>query len=354
MLQSVNGGKTLYHTIGGVPRKWINTCYDAVFDPDVKGLIWSVWSWKHDLPRAKHFRKPFPVHQALGGVCVSTDGGRNWAVADRHCDSEGADTLSFAAPTDGIRRNEQSLPTGAYTRIILDPSSPAGNRTLYIAGPPGGVFKSVDNGRTWTRKMNGVGENTFSFDLDLASGGALYQTVMKTRHDDAGLTPEMKTATDGAVYKSADGGDTWVKLALPGEVTFPNKIISDPANPDRLYFTAWPDDGDKGGGVYRSDDGGETWACVFDEKKRAMGITLDPKHTSHVYITTFEHAAYRSLDGGDTWERIRGYNFKWGQNPVIDPHDDRMLYITTFGGGIFHGPKAGSDEPWDDIEGFML
>jgi hypothetical protein len=119
MLQSRNGGKTLFHTISGVPWPWVNTCYDAVFDPDIKGLIWSVWSKKHDLPRAKHFRRAFPVHQAQGGVCVSTDGGKRWEVADRHCDSKGAENHPMISPTDGITRNGRSLPTGAYTRIVL-------------------------------------------------------------------------------------------------------------------------------------------------------------------------------------------------------------------------------------------
>jgi photosystem II stability/assembly factor-like uncharacterized protein len=202
--------------------------------------------------------------------------------------------------------------------------------------------------------MNGIGENTFSFDLHLASDGTLYQTVMRTRNNDQELTPEKKAATDGAVYKSTDGGDTWTKLTLPAGVTFPNKIVSNPARPDTLYFTAWPDDDARGGGVYRSGDGGKTWECVFDEHKRVFGITTDPKNPGHIYITTFEHSAHRSLDSGNTWERIRGYRFKWGQNPVIDPHNEDKIYITTFGGGIFHGPKAGSDGAWDDIEGFML
>jgi photosystem II stability/assembly factor-like uncharacterized protein len=204
------------------------------------------------------------------------------------------------------------------------------------------VYKSTDNGRTWAHKINGMGDNTFSHHIVLASDGTLYQTVMRTH-------------TDGAAYQSTDGGDSWAKLNLPERVTFPNKIAADPHDPKRLYLTAWPSDAEgTGGGVYRSLDGGATWTCVFDERVRVFGVAADPKRPGHVYIVTFEHSAHRSMDGGDTWERIRGYRFKWGQNPVIDPHDDEKLYITTFGGGIFHGPKAGGDGYADDIDGFML
>ena len=34
----------------------------------------------------------------------------------------------------------------------------------------------------------------------------------------------------------------------------------------------------------------------------------------------------------------RGYNFKWGHRVIPDPADAAKIYITTFGGSVWHGP----------------
>ena len=53
---------------------------------------------------------------------------------------------------------------------------------------------------------------------------------------------------------------------------------------------------------------------------------------------------------GETWKRLRGYNFKWGHRPVVDPRDHNMLFLTTFGGSVFHGPADGVPGALEDIE----
>jgi hypothetical protein len=47
--------------------------------------------------------------------------------------------------------------------------------------------------------------------------------------------------------------------------------------------------------------------------------------------------------------RIKGFNFKWGQRVIPDPRDPRMLYITTFGGSVWHGPAAGDSNAIGDV-----
>ena len=55
----------------------------------------------------------------------------------------------------------------------------------------------------------------------------------------------------------------------------------------------------------------------------------------------FDKAAWRSRDRGATWQRLRGYTFKWGHRVMPDPLTPDMVYVTTFGGGLWHGPAAG-------------
>jgi len=348
MLKSTNGGKTWRHAIQGVPYDWINTCYKMVFDPEVPGLAWGVWTSVHDLPdhfmRRIHIAKIPPY--AKGGVCVTEDSASTWRNL-----------------TDSYERGF------IYTCIALDPSSPVGSRTLYMSRCPDGVFKSTDGGKTWENKSSGFGINKNIFYLSLAADGKLYAVTMRTLTDEDTPADIRQAMWQGGLYVSEDGAETWREVKLPDNVGNPQKIAFDPTNPDCIYLTAFPintregirggyfaqDKADLiGGGVYKSLDGGETWKNIFDERVIATGITVDPDNPAAIYFVTIEFAAYRSLNYGETWERIRGYHFFHGKNPILDPYNKDMMYITTFGGSVFYGPRAGGTERYDDIDGFTL
>ncbi len=68
-----------------------------------------------------------------------------------------------------------------------------------------------------------------------------------------------------------------------------------------------------------------------------------------LYIAGFDSAAYRSADGGAHWNRIKGYNFKWGHRVILDPNDPAKIYITTYGGSVWHGPAIGDPTAQEDI-----
>ena len=68
-----------------------------------------------------------------------------------------------------------------------------------------------------------------------------------------------------------------------------------------------------------------------------------------LYACGFESSAWRSTDRGETWQRIKGFNFKWGHRAIPDPRDSTMIYITTFGGSVWHGPAAGDPQAVEDI-----
>ena len=92
-------------------------------------------------------------------------------------------------------------------------------------------------------------------------------------------------------------------------------------------------------------DGGQTWRALFTQSQHVYDLTIDPRHPDTLYITGFDAAAYRSTDRGSHWERIKGYDFKWGHRVILDPNDPTQIYITTFGGGVWHGPAAGAATP---------
>ena len=159
-------------------------------------------------------------------------------------------------------------------------------------------------------------------------------------------------AGDGAVYRSTDGAEHWTRIALPKGVNGPNGLAIDPQNPQRLYLAAWgrrTDEGAVDGGIYLSENGGETWRNVLSKDQHVYDVTIDARNPKTLYAAGFESSAWRSTDRGASWQRIRGYNFKWGHRVIPDPADPAKIYVTTFGGSVWHGPAAGDPKAPEDI-----
>ncbi len=323
LFHSVNSGRSWQHAITGVPQEWRNTCYWLVFDPKVKNRAWSVWGSAHDLPRPKMFRAG-NFERYVGGVCRTDEGLKRWQKSN-----------------SGMPENTVA------THILLDPKSPVGNRTLYVAGFAKGVFKSTDDGRTWKLKNNGLAGNLNAWQLVLLPDGTLYLLVAR------GL--EKGQEVDGALYQSTDGAEHWQRQALPAGVNAPNDLAFDAKNPQRLYLACWPrtvEGVERSGGLYVTEDGGKGWQNIFDASAHVYGVTLDPQHPSTLFINTFDSAAYRSDDGGKRWQRLEGYNFKWGHRVILDPHHQGMIYLTTFGSSVWYGPGGGEPGAFEDIYPF--
>jgi photosystem II stability/assembly factor-like uncharacterized protein len=323
MFRSEDGGKSWTSSIEGIPTEWRNTTYWLEFDPEVTGLVWGAFSGPHDLPRPKMWRDRDPGRYT-GGVATSTDGGRTWT------------------PTDA-GMNQSSI-----THIIMDPATKAGKRTLYACGFGKGVFKSTDNGKTWALKNNGIEKRQpFAWRLTRANDGTLYLVVARRSWQG-----EIGDENDGALYRSTDGAEHWEKMALPEGTNGPNGLTLDPSDEKRMYLSAWGKmnrgAADTGGGIFVSEDAGKTWKNAMKDDQHIYDVTADARN-GYLYACGFESAAYRSTDKGATWTRLKGYNFKWGHRVIPDPADEKMVYITTFGGSVWYGPAAGDAKAVEDI-----
>jgi photosystem II stability/assembly factor-like uncharacterized protein len=236
----------------------------------------------------------------------------------------------------------------AATHILLDPTSPTGARVLYVAAFGRGVYKSVDGGKTWKLKNAGITQKEpFAWRIVRNSKGTLYLLVARRSEDGT-----IGTEGDGAIYKSTDGAENWSRVMMPEGSNAPNGLATDPSAPDRLYLAAWArDTGEhgEGGGIYLSEDAGKTWKQVLDRDRHVYDVTIDPRDAKIVYATGFESSAWKSIDHGESWTRIPGFNFKWGHRVIADPQDPQKVYITTFGGGVWHGSVDGENRPLDIV-----
>jgi photosystem II stability/assembly factor-like uncharacterized protein len=337
LFRSEDSGDSWTRSVNGVPGNWRNTTYSIAFDPDIPGKMWAAMSDIHDLPRPKMWRHT-STSSYIGGICVSTDGGRTWQPSN------------------------QGLPPTAPTHILLDPTSRPGQRTLWIATMGHGVFRSTDDGRNWHPVNQGIaGENPLAWRLARASDGTLYALIARRSEDGS-----IGNAGDGALYRSQNRGDSWSPVSLPRGANAPNGLAIDPNDPQRLYLALWaratPEKASgsspqassiqpnhpptsilngEAGGIALSTDSGNTWRWVLPHDRHIYDITFDPRNPDVLYAAGFESSAWISRDRGEHWTRIPGFNFKWGHRVQPDLEDPGKVYITTFGGGVWHLPIDG-------------
>jgi photosystem II stability/assembly factor-like uncharacterized protein len=323
LFRSENGGRGWLSATETVPHRWINTTYWMVFDPAVRGRVWAVMSYNHDLPRPKMWRDTSPATYE-GGVVLSEDGGRTWRVSN------------------------QGMPETAATHILLDASSPPAARVLYVAGFGRGVFKSTDGGRSWMLRNDGLPQKEpFAWRMAQSPDRSLYLVIARRSEDGS-----FGNDGDGALYKSTDNAGHWSRIGLPTGLNGPTGFAIDPKEPSRLYLATW---GRKGsdhatsGGIWISTDAGKSWRNTLSRDQFIYDITIDARNPKILYACGFSSSAWRSEDRGETWRRIRGFNFKWGHRVIPDSLDSAKVYITTYGGSVWHGPAKGDPGAREDI-----
>jgi photosystem II stability/assembly factor-like uncharacterized protein len=315
--QSYDAGASWSPAQRGVPAEWRNTAYWLVYDPAAPGRLWAAFSGTHDLPRPKMWRHT-ETSTYKGGVCRSDDNGATWKPL-----------------RDG-------LPESAVTHLLLDPRSPAQSRLIYAAAFGHGVYRSNDGGTSWQWASTGLPEDAAAWRLTLASDGTLY-LVMARRSEDGSLG----NADDGALYRSTDGAAHWQRMALPARVNGPMGLAVDARDAKLLHLAAWGRENrapgamaDLDGGIYRSTDGGASWNRVLARDAHVYDVTADPAQPETLYAAGFESTLWRSTDRGQHWAPIAGPPFQWLHRVIPDPAHAGELYVTTFGGGLWHGPAG--------------
>ncbi len=209
---------------------------------------------------AKHYT--LCVGTVGGGLSYTQDGGETW------------------------NRIRDPIPSECNVRALeVYPDNP--HRLL--AGTDVGLYRSEDAGSTWEKLESPMQDiQIWSVAVDPTDSDTIF----------AGTRPD--------AFRSRDGGKTWQQLSLgvtlPCPIGIPRttNVIVDP----RDHQTVWA--GIEVDGVYKSFDGGDTWMHLPDLGPDPFhgdihGLALRTKPTTAVYATS-PFGIATSTDEGESWD----------------------------------------------------
>ncbi|MCH8252235.1 MAG: hypothetical protein IID36_07260 [Planctomycetes bacterium] len=265
--------------------------------------------------------------------------------------------------------------------------TPAG--TAYI-GTMDGVWRSTDDGSTWTQLDLGIGVNDQVFEVAINPNNS--SEIWAGVADALGSQPNN-------VMRSMDGGETWQNVTPPmGGPLSCQGITFDPNDSNKVYAafgggfggggvwfsanagTSWVNrsagvpnnpmtdivhDGARvllsGGklfgsqfvGLYSSADDGATWTALHDESWPSLvihDIDIDSNDAHVIYVASAGSGVFRTTDGGDTWVFFFGGTGSLSLNSVrFAPGDSHRILLGASSVGVLQSTDAGGSFPQSSV-----
>jgi photosystem II stability/assembly factor-like uncharacterized protein len=209
--------------------------------------------------------------------------------------------------------------SGRVTDLAVVEKKPA---VFYVASASGGLWKTVNNGTTFTPLFEREG----TVSIGAVAVSQSHPEIVWVGTGEANARNSVSWG-DG-VYQSTDGGQSWNNMGLRDSHSI-GRIVIHPTNPDIVYVAAlghlWGPSKERG--LYKTTDAGKTWTLskFIDEHTGFIDVAMDPSDPDTLYA-----AAYQ----------VRRDAFSGG-NPAILGGPGSGLYRTTDGGKNWHRMSAG-------------
>ena len=282
--------------------------------------------------------------------------------------------------------------TGILPRSVLDiVVDPHDSETIYLATHLFGAYRSMNGGNSWEELVNFPDTGVFDIEIDEDNPMVLYACARGNESISEWVLEDHNTfANDSGIYKSIDQGNTWTKILNTTEkcralrmhpdnstilfvavhdegvlVSTNGGVTWDEYNTglDSTVITALDINGDKiyvgtqGCGVYSGDinlgDYSISWIPERSNKPipsvYSLQIELDPTNSDRIYVGAYPGGLFRSDDGGLTFydknfltpsvvveDPLRQGYYTY----AINPNNSSQVWLGTWGLGVFKSYNA--------------
>lgn len=222
---------------------------------------------------------------------------------------------------------------GSIINIVADRRNPS---VIYAGSSGGSVYKSTNGGESWLWSGKGIGSvSIYSLAIDPQNSSILYAGSYKQ-----------------GVYKSTDAGNNWTRVGsgtITGTIVYTIEV--NPGNHNIIYAgTRLPGTDSNGnfvGYLFKSTDGGANWSSVFSVTNDwVYDIAINPNAPETMLAAAHEHGLYRSTDYGGSggWSHIDlgGGEYDKGRALAFDPRSwTGQAYYAAWHGDLFTSSSNG-------------
>jgi photosystem II stability/assembly factor-like uncharacterized protein len=206
-------------------------------------------------------------------------------------------------------------PTIQGGRIVDIEVNQNNTKEFYVGFGSAGIFKTVNNGITFTPvfdNLDAIGIGDF----------ALSQKNPQVLYAGTGEKNSSRSSYAGSgVYKSSDGGKTWLNVGLTGTQHI-SRVLIHPQDENTVWVAAigalYTPNIERG--VFKSSDGGRSWkkTLFINDSTGVIDLVINPKNPKQLFASAWERSRkawhfkgsgegsgiYKSEDGGESWIRI--------------------------------------------------
>ncbi|QPJ63622.1 MAG: exo-alpha-sialidase [Candidatus Nitronauta litoralis] len=229
------------------------------------------------------------------GIFVSHDCGEHWELLDG---------LSGHPSREEWMGGKGGL---CCHSVLVDPQNPA---RLWAGISAVGVFRSDDDGKTWSTKNEGL-EIVIEGKTHKEIGSCVHRLILDPTNSE-----KLYQQNHRGVFRSNDAGDTWQRIesGLPHKFGFP--MVINPNDPGTLFIVPQESDEyrvipDGNLRVYRSVDSGDTWQALTNGLPQQsftgvlrQAMTVDGLDRCGVYFGTISGQVHYSTNNGDQWQTL--------------------------------------------------